>query len=97
MRNSSSDQTAVWSEYRAVLGDRGQPVWFGQDPISARSQGNDRRGLGSNGASLVLHFSEGYSIDIWNRTKYKCEPLAALRAWIAPTVQDAAPLPRLSS
>lgn len=43
------------------------------------------------GSALARAFlKHGYSTGVWNRTKSKCEPLAALGARIAPTVQDAA-------
>lgn len=48
-------------------------------------------GAGRMGSALARAFlKHGYSTGVWNRTKSKCEPLAALGARIAPTVQDAA-------
>jgi 3-hydroxyisobutyrate dehydrogenase-like beta-hydroxyacid dehydrogenase len=42
------------------------------------------------GAALVSGFlGQGYKVDIWNRTRAKCEPLAAKGARIAATVRDA--------
>jgi 3-hydroxyisobutyrate dehydrogenase-like beta-hydroxyacid dehydrogenase len=42
------------------------------------------------GSALVRAFlKQGYSVDIWNRTKSKAEPLAALGARVTATVRDA--------
>jgi 3-hydroxyisobutyrate dehydrogenase-like beta-hydroxyacid dehydrogenase len=47
-------------------------------------------GTGRMGSALVRAFlRQGYSADVWNRTKSKAEPLAALGARVAPTVRDA--------
>jgi 3-hydroxyisobutyrate dehydrogenase-like beta-hydroxyacid dehydrogenase len=47
-------------------------------------------GTGRMGSALVKAFlKQGYPVDIWNRTKSRSEPLAALGARIATTVQDA--------
>jgi 3-hydroxyisobutyrate dehydrogenase-like beta-hydroxyacid dehydrogenase len=47
-------------------------------------------GVGRMGAALVSAFlKQGYGVDIWNRTRAKCEPLAAQGARIAATVRDA--------
>jgi 3-hydroxyisobutyrate dehydrogenase-like beta-hydroxyacid dehydrogenase len=43
------------------------------------------------GSALAKAFlKQGYETSVWNRTKSKCEPLAALGAQLAPSVQDAA-------
>ncbi len=48
-------------------------------------------GAGRMGSALARAFlRKGHETSVWNRTKSKCEPLAALGAQIAPTVQDAA-------
>ncbi|WP_164011897.1 NAD(P)-dependent oxidoreductase [Pyxidicoccus trucidator] len=47
-------------------------------------------GVGRMGSALVSAFlKQGYGVDIWNRTRAKCEPLAAQGARIAATVRDA--------
>jgi 3-hydroxyisobutyrate dehydrogenase-like beta-hydroxyacid dehydrogenase len=47
-------------------------------------------GAGLMGSALVKAFlKQEYRVDIWNRTKSKCEPLAALGARIATTAEDA--------
>ncbi|RKH08626.1 NAD(P)-dependent oxidoreductase [Corallococcus sp. CA047B] len=47
-------------------------------------------GVGRMGSALVSAFlKQGYTVDIWNRTRAKCEPLAAQGARIAATVRDA--------
>jgi 3-hydroxyisobutyrate dehydrogenase-like beta-hydroxyacid dehydrogenase len=47
-------------------------------------------GVGRMGSALVSAFlQQGYGVDIWNRTRSKCEPLAAWGARIAATVRDA--------
>lgn len=47
-------------------------------------------GVGRMGAALVSAFlAQGYGVDIWNRTRSRCEPLAAKGARIAETVRDA--------
>jgi 3-hydroxyisobutyrate dehydrogenase-like beta-hydroxyacid dehydrogenase len=47
-------------------------------------------GTGRMGSALVKTFlKQGYPVDIWNRTKSRSEPLAALGARIAATVQHA--------
>ncbi|MFP2905626.1 NAD(P)-dependent oxidoreductase [Pyxidicoccus sp. 3LFB2] len=47
-------------------------------------------GVGRMGSALVSAFlKQGYKVDIWNRTRAKCEPLAAQGARIAATVRDA--------
>ncbi|WNG32770.1 NAD(P)-dependent oxidoreductase [Archangium violaceum] len=47
-------------------------------------------GTGRMGSALVSAFlKQGYSVAIWNRTKSKCAPLAALGARVAETVRDA--------
>jgi 3-hydroxyisobutyrate dehydrogenase-like beta-hydroxyacid dehydrogenase len=54
-------------------------------------------GTGRMGSALVKAFlKQEYPVDIWNRTRSKLEPLGALGARIAPTVQDAL-RPRTSS
>ncbi|NPC78868.1 NAD(P)-dependent oxidoreductase, partial [Pyxidicoccus fallax] len=48
-------------------------------------------GVGRMGSALVSAFlGQGHGVDIWNRTRAKCEPLAAKGARIAETVRDAA-------
>jgi 3-hydroxyisobutyrate dehydrogenase-like beta-hydroxyacid dehydrogenase len=48
-------------------------------------------GTGRMGSALAKAFlKQGYETSVWNRTKSKCEPLAALGAQLAPSVQDAA-------
>jgi 3-hydroxyisobutyrate dehydrogenase-like beta-hydroxyacid dehydrogenase len=47
-------------------------------------------GTGRMGSALVRAFlKQGYRTDVWNRTKSKAEPLAALGARVATTVEDA--------
>jgi 3-hydroxyisobutyrate dehydrogenase-like beta-hydroxyacid dehydrogenase len=47
-------------------------------------------GVGRMGSALVSAFlKQGYAVHIWNRTRAKCEPLAAQGARIAETVRDA--------
>jgi 3-hydroxyisobutyrate dehydrogenase-like beta-hydroxyacid dehydrogenase len=47
-------------------------------------------GTGRMGSALVRAFlKQGYSTNVWNRTKSKAEPLAALGARVATTVRDA--------
>ena len=47
-------------------------------------------GVGRMGSALVSAFlQQGYAVDIWNRTRAKCEPLAAKGARIAATVREA--------
>lgn len=47
-------------------------------------------GTGRMGSALVGAFlKQGYSVAVWNRTKSKCAPLAALGARVATTVRDA--------
>jgi 3-hydroxyisobutyrate dehydrogenase-like beta-hydroxyacid dehydrogenase len=47
-------------------------------------------GTGRMGSALVKAFlKQEYPVDIWNRTKSRSEPLAALGARMATTVQDA--------
>ena len=47
-------------------------------------------GTGRMGSALARAFlKQGHETSVWNRTKSKCEPLAALGAQVAPSVQDA--------
>ncbi|MFP2923816.1 NAD(P)-dependent oxidoreductase [Pyxidicoccus sp. 3LG] len=47
-------------------------------------------GAGRMGSALIKAFlKQGYRTDIWNRTRARVEPLAALGARIAPSVRDA--------
>jgi 3-hydroxyisobutyrate dehydrogenase-like beta-hydroxyacid dehydrogenase len=47
-------------------------------------------GTGRMGSALAQAFlKQGYRVDVWNRTPSKAEPLAALGARVAPSVQDA--------
>ncbi|OJH34016.1 NAD(P)-dependent oxidoreductase [Cystobacter ferrugineus] len=47
-------------------------------------------GTGRMGSALVGAFlKQGYNVAVWNRTKSKCAPLAALGARVATTVRDA--------
>jgi 3-hydroxyisobutyrate dehydrogenase-like beta-hydroxyacid dehydrogenase len=47
-------------------------------------------GTGRMGSALARAFlKQGYETSVWNRTKSKCEPLAALGARVASSVKDA--------